>query len=273
MRFTLAQVLCCFCAHGFWEQGPLYKDVNQNEIELFTTARKVLVIPLCFVTFFHFVELMSAKPRKKALIISRVSMLEFSIKITYYTLLSEGYGLAFWNQRCIDYRPIYVTRWVGWSFAIPTLLLMNFYPIMDDQSLETVLVRIFPQQAATWAYCWACCLGCIVIDPWMGWILNTLGCVAYIVVILDEIVLVSELILTCTQPVLKGYSIIIKESIFVIYTCVYLCGLWGFASSYACQRFYTVSDISLKATMSFLLFFFWTVDNLSKSDSASDKTL
>ena len=42
------------------------------------------------------------------------------------------------------------------------------------------------------------------------------------------------------------WGIIIKESVFVIYTCIYLCGLWGYASSYACQRFYTVTDVSLK---------------------------
>ena len=213
----------------------------------------------------------SSRPRRRALVISRVCMFQFSVKITYYTMLSEGYDFAFWNQRCVDYRPIYVTRWVGWSFAIPTLIFMNLYPIMDDdnETALTVLARVFPQQAASWAYCWACCLGCIVADPWMGWFLNTLGCVAYIVVIVDEAVLVCDRLLTTSQPFLKGYSIIVKESIFIIYTCIYLCGLWGFASSYACQRFYTVSDISLKSTVALLLFFYWAVDGFTRRDAAS----
>lgn len=146
-------------------------------------------------------------------------MWEFTVKIAYYTLLSEGYDFAFWNQRCVDYRPIYMTRWIGWSFAIPTLMFMNLYPIMDDQTACSVLLRIFPQQAATWAYCWACFLGCVVADPWMGWILNTLGCVAYVVVIVDEIVLVCDRLLLTSQPALKGYSIIVKECMFIIYTC------------------------------------------------------
>eukprot|EP00438_Fugacium_kawagutii_P003582 Skav221590 [mRNA] locus=scaffold1698:234592:235170:+ [translate_table: standard] len=187
-------------------------------------------------------------------------MWEFTVKIVYYTLLSQGHAIAFWNQRYLDYRPIYVTRWVGWSFAIPTLLFMNLYPIMDGQTVYNVIVRIFPQQAATWAYCWACCLGCIVPDPWMGWTLITLGCLAYIVVIVDEIVLVSRQILITSQPVLKGYSIIVKEAVFIIYTCLFLCGLWGYFTSYACQRFYTVSDISLKSTMATMLFFYWCLD-------------
>ena len=123
-----------------------------------------------------------------------------------------------------------------------------------------MLLRIFPQQAATWAYCWACFLGCVVADPWMGWILNTLGCVAYVVVIVDEIVLVCDRLLLTSQPALKGYSIIVKECMFIIYTCVYLCSLWGFFSSYVCQRFYTVSDVSLKSTMAILLFIYWRCD-------------
>ena len=40
----------------------------------------------------------------------------------------------------------------------------------------------------------------------MGWYLNTLGCVAYVVVIADEMVLVYYNILETSQPVLKGYS-------------------------------------------------------------------
>ena len=94
----------------------------------------------------------------------------------------------------------------------------------------------------------------------MGWILNTLGCVAYVVVIVDEIVLVCDRLLLTSQPALKGYSIIVKECMFIIYTCVYLCSLWGFFSSYACQRFYTVSDVSLKSTMAILLFIYWRCD-------------
>jgi hypothetical protein len=40
----------------------------------------------------------------------------------------------------------------------------------------------------------------------MGWYLNTLGCVAYVVVIADEMVLVYYSILETSQPILKGYS-------------------------------------------------------------------
>ena len=139
---------------------------------------------------------------------------------------------------------------------------MNKIPTFgsDPRTAASCMVRIFPQQAATWAYCWACFLGCVIADPWMGWILKTLGCIAYVVVIVDEVVLVSDRLLETSQPFVKGYSIIVKESIFIIYTCVYLCSLWGFFSSYACQRFYTVSDVSLKSTMATLLFIYWLCD-------------
>eukprot|EP00438_Fugacium_kawagutii_P002105 Skav218455 [mRNA] locus=scaffold538:378188:379268:- [translate_table: standard] len=267
--FTLAQVGSCFIAHAFWPLGPLYKDVNVEEIALFNTARYVLMIPLFLIAMFDLLQMNRIasgsvpvrRRTQRALVISRVCMWEFTVKIVYYTMLSQGYDFAFWNQRCPDYRPIYLTRWLGWSFAIPTLLFMNLYPIMDEQKpVYDVIVRIFPQQAATWAYCWACFLGCIVPDPWMGWWLNILGCVAYVVVIVDEVVLVCDRILLTSQPALKGYSIIVKEAVFIIYTCVYLCSLWGYFTSYACQRFYTVSDISLKSTMATLLFFYWCWD-------------
>eukprot|EP00434_Breviolum_minutum_P019069 symbB.v1.2.016810.t1/scaffold1292.1/size223628/8 len=186
-------------------------------------------------------------------------MFEFSVKITYYTLLSTGYGMAYLNQRAYDERPIYATRWIGWTFAIPTLLFMNLYPLLDQEHPLEALVRILPQQAASAAYCWACFLGCVITNPVIGWYLNILGCVAYIVVIADEMVLVYYNILKASQPVLKGYSIVVKECIFVIYTVVWLMGNWGYASSYSCQRFYTVSDVSLKFTMAMLLFFYWNV--------------
>ena len=42
----------------------------------------------------------------------------------YYSLLSMGFGLPYQNQRAYDFRPIYGTRWIGWTFAIPTLIFM-----------------------------------------------------------------------------------------------------------------------------------------------------
>ncbi|CAJ1386080.1 unnamed protein product, partial [Effrenium voratum] len=267
MRLTYAQVVSCVVAHAFWQVGPVYKDSNNDELQLFELVRYILVIPLVLVSLYQFSEMLSSRPRHRALVITRVSMFEFGVKITYYSLLSTGYDLAYQNQRCYDYRPIYVTRWIGWTFAIPTLVFMNLYPIMDHQHALEVLVRLLPQQLATAAYCWACCLGCIVLDPWMGWYLNVLGCVAYVAVIADEVVFVCEQIMVTAQPVLKGYSIIVKECIFVIYTGVWLLGNWGYATSYSCQRFYSVSDVSLKSVMATLLFFYWNVDRPEKARS------
>ena len=39
------------------------------------------------------------------------------------------------------------------------------------------------------------------------------GCVAYVVVVVDEIVLVSEHLLATTQPALKGYSTMADEGL------------------------------------------------------------
>mmetsp|Transcript_701 Transcript_701/g.1252 ORF Transcript_701/g.1252 Transcript_701/m.1252 type:complete len:294 (-) Transcript_701:130-1011(-) len=260
MRFTLAQVLLSIFAHLFWAVGPLYEGDNEAERELFGITRWVLLIPLGLVTLFHLVEYVKHSPRPKALIISRVCMFEFSVKVLYYTFMNKSRGPVYQNMRCWDTRPIYAARWYGWTFAIPTLIFMNLFPILDDRPLYKAVLRIFPQQACTAGYCWACYIGCIVTDPWMGWLLNILACVAYVAVIVDEVVLVAERILHTAQPILKGYSIIIKECVFVIYTCVWLMGNCSYTSSYACQRFYCVSDVSLKATMSTLLFVYWSME-------------
>ena len=239
--------------------GPTYRAVNEDEMELFESAKKVLIVPFCFVLVSGVMAMWSSA-REQVLVTCVVVTLEFGIQITYYTLLAGSRGLGFTNQRCYDDRPIYATRWMGWSFAIPMLIFMNLYPLVDHQGIVQVLSRLCPQMIASAAYCWTCFLGCVVIDAWLGWTLIALGCISYILVIFDEVCFVSEHLLTTTKhllmPAIKGYSIIIKECLFVFYTGVFLMGNSSFASSYACQRFYTVADISLKATMAFLLFIF-----------------
>ena len=88
----------CLIAHVYWPLGPYYLDVNPDEIALFAVARHVLVVPLLLLALFHFREMCSRRPRHRMLMICRVSMWEFTVKIAYYTLLSEGYDFAFWNQ-------------------------------------------------------------------------------------------------------------------------------------------------------------------------------
>ena len=88
-------------------------------------------------------------------------------------MLSNGTELAWQNMRGYDRRPVYLPRWTGWTFAIPTLLTMllglcsarldfmaiaapellgsrttsqkahcrNFYPILDDRTFAQVGAR------------------------------------------------------------------------------------------------------------------------------------
>lgn len=130
---------------------------------------------------------------------------------------------------------------------------MNLYPIVDDRDAIQVLARLCPQMAASATYCWTCFLGSVVLDPWTGFSLQALGCVAYIMVVIDEVYFVSNNLLASSVPEIKGYSIIIKEFMFGLYTSVWLMGNSGFVSSYMCRRFYTVSDVSLKASMASLM--------------------
>ena len=266
MAFTYVQVMSCIIALAAYDVGPMYKNggAKEDEVAIFSMARNALIIPMALITLvamYQVAEMCSPKPRHRALVISRVSMFEFMVKMTYYTLLSRGIGLAFQNQRSYDQRPIYGTRFVGWTFAVPTMVFMNLYPLMDDHRFMDVLVRLFPQMAASATYCWTCGLGCILLDPTMGWSLCILGCIAYGAIIADEIAFVRERISLTSQPVMKGISIIVKEVMFVLYTLVYLFGNWGWASSYTVQAFYSATDIGHMAVMSSLLFLYWNLDD------------
>ena len=45
------------------------------------------------------------------------------------------------------------------------------------------------------------------------------------------------------------------------YTVIFLLGNMGFISSYSCQLFYSVTDISHLAVLSSLLFVYWNLDD------------
>lgn len=246
----------------------MFKGPKEDELEIFSMARNALIIPMALITLvamYQVVEMCSEKPRQRALIISRVSMFLFVVKMTYYTLLSRGYGLAFQNQRCFDLRPIYGTRYAGWTFAVPTVVFMNLYPLMDEHRLIDVLIRLFPQLAASLTYCWAAGLGCILYDARMGWCLCILACLAYGAIVADEIAFVGEHISTTSQPLAKGISIGIKNVMFWLYTLWYLLGNWGLMSSYAVQAAYSATDIGHIAVMSSLLFVYWNVDDVKRA--------
>lgn len=248
----------------------MFKGSKEDELEIFSMARNALIIPMALITLvamYQVVEMCSEKPRHRALIISRVSMFYFMVKMIYYTLLSRGYGLAFQNQRSFDLepRPVYGTRFAGWTLAVPTTVFMSLYPLMDEHPLIDVLIRLFPQLATTLTYCLAAGLGCILDDPWMGWSLCILAPMAFLAILVDEIAFVGEYISTTSQPVVKGISIGIKNVMNVLYILMYLLGNWGFMSSYAVEAFFSANDIGHMAVLSFLLFLYWNVDDVKRS--------
>ena len=132
-------------------------------------------------------------------------------------------------------RPIYLPRWLGWSFAIPTLITMNCYPMMMDAPswarlrlhlgcaftairpgelrFLVFLYRIFPMLANTWAYCWSCYVGCVIYNMYYGWFLIILGCVAYLAIIMDQIHFVVERIALTPNPAAKIFIILMKENV------------------------------------------------------------
>lgn len=270
---SAAQLVAFVTALACCDVGPLYKGKAEvDEQGIFSMARNALIIPMALITLvamYQVAEMCSAKPRHRALVISRVCMWEFVLKMTYYTLLSRGYGLAFQNQRSYDSRPIYGTRYAGWTLAVPTMVFMNLYPLMDDHRVSDVLIRLFPQLAASATYCLVCGLGSILYDPFIGWLLCLSGPLAFLAIVADQTVYLQERLPKTSQPVVKSISVALKTIMDVLYALVYLLGNLGFTSSHSVEVFYSSSDIGHMAVMSSLLFLYWNMDEpkiISKPD-------
>lgn len=269
MWFTYAQVGASIFCHLFFKLAPRFENPDPREIDTFNNVRLILVPVLILELFFQFHEYFLRQTRRNVLIMSRIGIWEFCVKLTYYTILAkyEG-GYPQLNVRAMGPpRPIYLPRWVGWSFAIPTLITMNTYPMMDEVPFAVFLHRIFPMLAATWAYCWSCYLGCVVNDMFMGWFLITLGCVAYVAIIVDQAVFVVERIDKTDNAAVKGYIILVKECVFTLYTVIWLLGEWDLATSLFCQQFYSFGDVTLKCTAVSLLHLFRNLSGPSKKYS------
>ena len=75
--FTVAQIGSSLMAHYLYEIGPRFKGINEDEIAVFSMARNALIIPMALITLvamYQVAEMCSAKPRHRALVISRVPM-------------------------------------------------------------------------------------------------------------------------------------------------------------------------------------------------------
>ena len=150
MRLTFALVMSSLAGHLCFVAGPMFEaTTNQAEIELFGITRFILVIPLALFVLYHFFESAKPSPNYTALTMARISIFEFAITIIYYTVMATNAGLVAQNVRSYDLRPVYLPRWYGWTLAIPTLLCMNYRPMLDDRSFMHVVKRTFPQQAAS----------------------------------------------------------------------------------------------------------------------------
>lgn len=263
MWFTYLQIFSAIMGHAFFELGSLFPDPDPKEIEIFSNVRYLLVPLLFWEISFNLYQSVFHSERKNTLVISRIAIWEMCVKISYYSVLAKyNGGLVQLNVRAMGSpRPIYLPRWLGWSFAIPTLITLSNFPMMSDAPFLLFLHRMFPMLANTWAYCWTCYLGCVLENVYYGWFLIILGCVAYLSIIMDQIYFVVERIPMTPNPASKIFMILMKENMFVLYTMVWLLGEWGITSSYQCQMFYCCADLSLKSSCIILTHIFRLMDD------------
>lgn len=255
MWFTYAQIAACLLTHLCCTIGPRFPDPDPKEISVFDSVRYVLVPVFVLEVFAMLIEMCRKNPRPNARIMSGIVIWEMCVKMTYYSVLTNfNGGIVHLNLRAMgEPRPIYLARWIGWSFALPGLLVMANQPAMDDVPFPTFLHRIFPMLAATWAYCWSCYLGCVVYNMWIGWFLISLGFVGYIATIADLTWFFDERFDITPNSNLKAFVTIVREAIFVAYSLIWLLGNWDYLDSYRCQIFYSYCDVTLGCMFAILL--------------------
>ena len=60
---TLCQILLCLLVHCCFTIGPRYKDINEDEMELFEAARRILIVPLGLACAFGMIEMFQEAQR------------------------------------------------------------------------------------------------------------------------------------------------------------------------------------------------------------------
>ncbi len=234
---SLGQVFACWRSQvSLQSPSRPYNDLTDlsDEEDTKWLARSVLVISVSSVVIGRIFEWWSAMPRR--LVIARDCMQGIYINMTYYVLLCKY--------------PIYLPRWVVWVCGTTTWIFTNLYPVlMDQHTVLDTLVRIFPLQAASASLCWARFL--IFRFPQSWQILEVLTWVTCGCMILDVFAVLHGRM--TNKEVNLRFSLGMKEGIWIVNLCTYLCGLWGLASWYS-GRSYPVSELILHISIPMCFF-------------------
>lgn len=261
--FTVAQVVACVATVLVHPIGPTMTP-DPAEIARFQLVRTMLA-PALLLEFAQVLSSASDGVSHAGGGMSKFVMAEYCIKMTYYTLMATFDGaIVHQNLRAQDVRPIYAPRWIGWCLAVPTLIIINNYPLIDGMSFRHFWWRLLPNLNVTWTYCVTCWLGTVVHDPWVGWGLIFLSFLAYLAATMDQVYFLVERSDKTSWFGYKCAIVMVKEIAFFIYGVVYLLGNWGMMSSYSVQSFFSFGDVFIKVSLASVIVIFRNWDDITQ---------
>lgn len=262
---AVAQVVATVVIWLVYGIGPQWPTPNESEIWHFKNVRTLLG-PALLLESSQLISCWGSekKLRVKAKGMSAMVILEYTVKMTYYTIMSffDG-GWVHVNLRAWgDPRPIYAPRWIGWGVAVPTLLAINNFPLVDGMSEAEFFWRMMPMMLDTWAYCLVCWMGSVTPDAWAGWFAIFISFVGWIFTIWDQLEFCMERHGRTNHFGFKLAIVLYIQIMFFNYGAIYLFGNFNFLTSWGCQVFFCYGDVFLKVSLASCLVVFRNWDDL-----------
>eukprot|EP00928_Gymnodinium_smaydae_P086484 TRINITY_DN7061_c2_g1_i1.p1 TRINITY_DN7061_c2_g1~~TRINITY_DN7061_c2_g1_i1.p1 ORF type:complete len:1414 (+),score=209.97 TRINITY_DN7061_c2_g1_i1:203-4444(+) len=174
-----------------------------------------------------------------------LTVLEYVAKLvtgTYMYLFSGG--VAHTDSLARDgARPVYLARFVQWSFAVPVLLLITNSTFVESRAL--VIRRSWPSLLAAYVFVWAVWLMEVTPHYAVRWPMVLLSLSGAFVIALDQFKLATECRATSLYGMKMGLLVYCKISE-LLYAVVFMLGRFGAIAPTSEHIFYAYSDAIIK---------------------------
>eukprot|EP00931_Biecheleriopsis_adriatica_P044861 TRINITY_DN25715_c0_g1_i1.p1 TRINITY_DN25715_c0_g1~~TRINITY_DN25715_c0_g1_i1.p1 ORF type:complete len:1004 (-),score=179.56 TRINITY_DN25715_c0_g1_i1:133-3144(-) len=192
---------------------------------------------------------------------SLLTCAEYAIKVCYSLLTANYNGYLVLNSPPVptllrsQSRPVICPRILGWTIAIPLLLLMVNRSFAGQAGEYNTFLRSAPSMLVTAAYCSATLLMVITHSVVGHWWLFLLIVVGFLVSCWDQIVYALEFRAIDSLWKLKLGLILWQQVMFAVYAVVFFGAHLGLISAVTEQVFYAYADCTVKVATGALIQF------------------
>jgi len=149
-------------------------------------------------------------------------------------------------------RPVYLARFVQWSLAVPTLLLISNRALIKDPSFFVLAVRSMPGVIAVFLFTWAAWLMEVTTSPSVRWTMYSSCLMGHTLVSIDQLNL-AYVHRHDDHFAWKLGMLVYQITFSTAYAVVFSCGRFGVLSSVTEQCIYAYTDASVKVFQGALL--------------------